>query len=164
MASGAAGSLSVPVTSLLCFINKWGTDAHSLETAAEPPLRRTLGPTLPPELTDASLDPLAASGPFAGGASVLDKLQARCSGWGEVESEPGTRGQNLHPDYLTCAPGILIWRWGAGPPPRLTGEPQRCGQVDTGFHPARSRHRTQGLQHREPHLPSWWPVSQHLEA
>lgn len=101
------------MTSLLCFINKWGTDAHSLETAAEPPLRRTLGPTLLPELTDASLDPLAAPDPFAaGGAPALDKLlaqlQARCSGWGEVESEPGTRGQNLHPNYLTCAPGILI--------------------------------------------------------
>ena len=79
------------MTSLLCFINKWGTDAHSLETAAEPPLRRTLRPTPPPELTDASLDPLAAPSPFAGGASALDKLlarlQARCSGWGKVESE-----------------------------------------------------------------------------
>lgn len=71
-----------------------------------------------------------------------------------MESEPGGPGPEPAPRLpCMCSRGPDL-EMGSRPPPRLTGKPQRCGQVDTGFHPARFRHRTQRLQHREPCLPS----------
>lgn len=65
----------------------------------------------------------------------------------------GARGQNLHPDYLACAPGVLIWRWGAGLLQGLLGSRRDVGKL-TQASTLPGSDIEHSVSNREPCLPS----------
>lgn len=76
----------------------------------------------------------------------------------------GARGQNLHPDYLACAPGVLIWRWGAGLLQGLLGSRRDVGKLTQASTLPGSDIEHSVSNTGSPACPQWWPVSRHLEA